>query len=121
MPTVSKEPQKINIVLYAGDGVGIKFTATDSNGAVVPLDGDVISQIRTTRSDADPLVTFAVDDSQFAQGIVVLSLTGEETASLISTPGTTFTGVWDLQYTPTGAEPITLVQGKVRCDPDVTR
>lgn len=119
-PTVSREPGRINLSLYAGDGAAIKFSLTDSNNNPFPLNGVVTSQIKAKRSDPAPLVSWTVDDSGFADGIVTLSLTGEQTEFLIS-GGKPFTGVWDAQYVADGAEPITFVHGKLRCIPDVTR
>lgn len=117
---VSQIPETMDLDLYAGDGAAIKFTVLNA-GVAFPLDGVLISQIKVTRADPEPLLTFGVDNSQLANGIVVIFLTGAQTASLISPTGRNFRGVWDLQYTATGAEPITLVQGKVKCNADVTR
>ena len=113
-------PQTLDISLYAGDGAGIRFTITDSLGAALPLTGEMKAEIRANREDVDPaLATFDVDLNDFGDGIVLISLTGEQTHSLI-TGDEIFTGVWDLEWTPTGDEPATLVQGKVECYPDVT-
>jgi hypothetical protein len=113
-------PQNLDLRLYAGDGAGIRFTITDSIGAVLPITGEMKAEIRANREDLDPaLATFDVDLSDFANGIVLISLTGEQTHALI-TGDEIFTGVWDLEWTPTSDEPATLVQGKVECYPDVT-
>lgn len=117
---IKRVPPTIDLELYAGDGVGIKFTVKDPSGNPWPLDGVLTSQVKAKRTDADPLVSWAVDISQLAEGIVTISLTGEQTASLMNGKNT-FVGVWDLQYVATGAEPQTLIQGKVTCDADVTR
>lgn len=113
-------PQTLDLRLYAGDGAGIRFTITDSLGAALPLTGEMKAEIRANREDVDPaLATFAVDSTDFATGVVLISVTGEQTHALI-TGDATFVGVWDLEWTPTGDEPATLVQGKVECFPDVT-
>lgn len=113
-------PQTLDLLLYAGDGAGIRFTITDSTGAALPLTGEMKAQIRANREDTDPaLAEFAVDTSDFATGIVLISLTGDQTHSLIS-GNEKFTGVWDLEWTSTGDEPATLIQGNVECNPDVT-
>lgn len=117
---VSRIPEEIDLELYAGDGAAIKFTV-NSAGVAFPLNGVITSQIKVARADAEPLLTWNVDDSQLANGLVVIFLTGAQTASLISATGRNFRGVWDLQYTANGAEPVTLVQGKVKCNADVTR
>lgn len=113
-------PQVIDIQLYAGDGSGMRFTLTDSTGAVLPLTGDMKAQIRAAREAVDPsLADFAIVDTNFTDGIVVIYLTGDQTHDLID-GNEKFEGVWDLEWTPTGGEPVTLVQGKVECFPDVT-
>lgn len=113
-------PQELNLILYAGDGAGIRFTITDSSEEALPLTGDMKAQIRASRESPDPpLVEFDVDSTDFADGIVLLSVTGEQTHSLID-DNNKFVGVWDLQWTPTGDQPVTLVQGNVECSPDVT-
>lgn len=113
-------PQNLDLRLYAGDGAGIRFTITDSLGVALPITGEMKAEIRANREDLDPaLATFDVDLSDFANGIVLISLTGEQTHALI-TGDEIFTGVWDLEWAPTGDEPATLVQGKVECYPDVT-
>ena len=116
---VSRVPQNVNIDLYAGDGVGIRFTVVDSNGNPYPLDGVITSQIKAKRLDIAPLESWTVDNSQLAQGIVTISLTGAQTTALLAGQKK-FKGVWDLQYVPTGGEPLTLIQGKVTVDADVT-
>lgn len=113
-------PQILDLSLYAGDGAGIRFTITDSTGAPLPLTGEMKAEIRANREADDPaLATFAIDLTDFAAGIVLISLTGDQTHALI-TGNETFVGVWDLEWTPVGDEPATLVQGKVECYPDVT-
>lgn len=113
-------PQILDLRLYAGDGAGIRFTITDSVGAALPITGQMKAQIRANREDADPaLAEFDVDLTDSATGIVLISVTGEQTHELIS-GNEKFTGVWDLQWISTNDEPATLVQGNVECFPDVT-
>jgi hypothetical protein len=52
--------------------------------------------------------------------VLVLSLTGAQTDSLLNGSGK-FSGVYDIEWTPAGAQPVTLVQGNVTCERDVTR
>lgn len=117
---ISRVPRSMDLALYAGDGVAIRFTVAYSNGDPFPLEGEATSQIKAKRADLEPLVTFAVDDSGMADGIFVISLTGEQTAELTAVKSP-FKGFWDLQVKPTGAEPLTFIQGKVTCYADVTR
>lgn len=113
-------PQTLDLSLYAGDGAGLRFTITDSTNAALPLTGEMKAHIRANREDVDPaLAEFAVDLTDFAAGVVLISLTGEQTHALIN-GDEKFTGVWDLEWTPENDEPATLVQGNVECLPDVT-
>jgi hypothetical protein len=121
--TIAFVPQTVNLTLYAGDGATVQLTVTDASGAPLPLTGAVTAQIRAARTDPDPAAAdFASDLSQGAQGIVLLTLTGADSAGLMD--GSTedaFTGVWDVEWTPQDAEPLTLLQGKVKVALDVTR
>lgn len=108
------------MLLYAGDGISVKFTVQYPDSSPFPLDGVVSSWIKSKRTDPDPpLLEWTVDDTQQPNGIVLLSLTGDQTESLVNGKGV-FAGVWDLQFLPTGAEAMTLAQGNVTCNADVT-
>lgn len=118
---VSRVPPVIDLELYAGDGVAIRFTIKNSDGTPFPLDGTITSQIRAKRTDVDATVWFDQDASQLMEGIFVLTLTGTKTQALIPTGKKSFSGVWDVQFEPWTAQPVTLIQGSVKCDLDVTR
>lgn len=119
-PKLSLIPDALDLALYAGDGVSIRLTVTDNADATLPVDGEITAQIRRTKSDVEVMAEFGADLSSGDTGIIFLSLTGEQTASLI-TDKPVFKGVWDVQWKKTDGEPTTLVQGKVECDADVTR
>lgn len=112
-------------MLYAGDGIDFRMICTDGAGAPIDMNGVVSAQVRVQRLTPDPPVTsFSVNVVDAYQGIVVLSLTGEQTNDLSndsSSKNGKFVGVWDVQWTPAGGEPRTLCQGKVECVADVTR
>lgn len=115
--TINLLPTVLNLSLYSGDGVRLRLTVKDSAAAPLPLGpGSITSQIRQTRADATPVATFDVDLTDEATGIVILSLTGEQTAALAN-----FKGVWDVQWQPAETEPRTILQGNVTCETDVTR
>jgi hypothetical protein len=117
---ITYEPQILALILYAGDGPTFKLTVTDPDGVAIPLTGTMIAQIRASREAIDPpSAEFNVDLSNSANGVVELSLTGVQTHALI-TGNETFNGVWDLEWTPSGGEPMTICQGKVECAPDVS-
>jgi hypothetical protein len=118
---VSVVPQRVDLVVYAGDGVALRLTAVNSQtGDALDLEGDIAAQVKAHRSDAEPITEFAVDTDLAAEGILDLSLTGEQTAALL-TDATRFKGSWDVQWLADGEQPRTLVQGYLTCDLDVTR
>lgn len=112
-------PQHVDLELYAGDGASLRLVVTDPSGAPIPLDGVVTAQIRVARNDAAIAASWAADLSGAADGIVLISLTGAQTAALVN--GADFDGFWDVEWDSTGQEPVTLMQGKVTCELDVTR
>lgn len=125
MPPISLLPQSLDLQLYCGDGVELRIVVTDSDGAALPLTGAIDAQIRSSRTSSEEAAVFAADLTDGDTGIVYLSLTGDQTAALHGVapqqPVERFTGVWDVQWTPAGAEPVTLVQGNVESNLDVTR
>jgi hypothetical protein len=118
-------PEVLNLFLYAGDGISFRMICTDTKNEPIDVSGDVKAQIRLEGDAPDPpLATFSVNATDAYKGIIVLSLTGEQTTALMGDPGNTiekFTGVWDVQWTPGGSEPRTLCVGSVECVTDVTR
>lgn len=117
---LSFKPQVMDLELYAGDGCGFKFTAKDSAGEALPITGSVKAQIRIEREAEDPPAgEFDIDMAEALDGIILVSITGEASHDLL-VDGEMFEGVWDLEWTAEDAEPKTLVQGDVRCLPDVT-
>jgi hypothetical protein len=120
-PTViSLTPPSVNVTLYAGDGANLRLVATDLDGEPFDLQGKVWAQIRQNRTDDDPLVDWEVEDDLAADGIIVLRLTGDDTRRLMDGKAK-FKGSWDCQWVAPQGEPITLMQGDVLCDLDVTR
>ena len=121
---IDLQPQILDLILYAGDGVSFRLICTDKAGAPVDVTGSVEAHIRLNRNkDEQPIVEFASSLVDAYQGIVVLSLTGAQTQALVdhsSASEDTFTGVWDVEWEPEGSEPRTLCQGKVECNADVT-
>lgn len=123
-------PQLLDIALYAGDGSSITFNVKQNpatpGGPLEPVDitGTVLAQIKVARADTSPVVTFAVDLSGHAAGVIILTLSGTQTRALSdhsSAVDGKFSGVWDVQWTPSGGQPRTLVQGSVECNLDVSR
>lgn len=124
MASLSLAPQELDLKrLYAGDGVALTVTTRDANNAVVNLTGTIKAQIRPLKSAPDPpALTFTVDTTNAATGILVLKLTGAQTLSLVTGLGDDgFRGFWDCQWQGAGVEPLTLLAGMVICDTDVSR
>jgi hypothetical protein len=124
---ISIQPPVLDLSLYAGDGVAFRLICKDDEEppAPIPITGTVQAQVRLDRSaEALAIVAFSSDLTDADQGIIVLSLTGEQTQTLVEDPSSKkgkFTGVWDVQWVATDSEPRTLCQGKVECMADVTR
>jgi hypothetical protein len=125
MAVINIRPQVLDLMLYAGDGIEFRLICTDSGEDPVDITGVVRAQVRLDRLNQDPpIVEFAVEMQDAYQGIIVLSLTGEQTQELVehsSGPPGQFTGVWDIEWEPANQEPRTLCQGKVECVADVSR
>lgn len=120
MVGIDVTPQVLDLTLYAGDGVAFRLSITDKEGIPVPITGSMEAEIRTRRTDPDPpKAHFTIDLTDGEDGIALLSLTGDQTQQLA--PDRQFTGVWDLQWTPSAKQPRTLCQGKVVCVNDVSR
>jgi len=125
-PVLNVQPAALDLALYAGDGINIKFIVTQGD-AETPIDitGSVRAQIRLTQLAEDPaIVDFSVIMTDAYIGIIYLVLTGTQTQDLIehdTTVDGVFNGVWDVEWDPADGEPRTLCQGKVECISDVTR
>ena len=118
---ISLIPTELDLALYAGDGVDLVVTLTNSAGEPLVVNGVVIAQIRASRADAASAAEFSTSLSDGSNGNVGLSLSGTDTASLVKADAKQFSGVWDMQWTSNGGEPVTVLQGKITCDADVTR
>lgn len=124
MAGLNVQPKILDLALYAGDGIKIRFTCKDKTGAPVDITGSVKAQIRRERTTDPPVTEFSANLVDAYQGVFVLSLTGAQTTDLLEDAGATatkFLGSWDVQWSPNGAEPYTVCQGKVECVLDVTR
>jgi hypothetical protein len=125
-PEINLVPQRMDLRLYAGDGATLVLRFVQEGQPLDMSNGELTAQIRTNRTDPEPLATWAVDASKAADGLMTLTLTGEQTSALMAAHEelqlwTGWVGVWDVQWKQTGSEPLTLFQGKCYCDSDVTR
>jgi len=119
MASLSFIPQTLDLALYAGDGAAVRIVVRSNreDQDTINVSGSHEAQIRVNRMDATAVETFNIDDSDAAEGVLILSLTGDQTATL----GDGFKGNWDMQWIAPGAQPLTLIQGKITCVLDVTR
>jgi phosphoribosylformylglycinamidine (FGAM) synthase PurS component len=114
------QPKRIDLWLYAGDGVNFKLTIRDPEGQTINLTGSTIkAQIRYKVDSVEPAAVFSVNLDEATSGIVKLSLTKTQTQELAAEKK--FVGIWDLEWTALGAEPKTICQGKAECVQDVSR
>jgi hypothetical protein len=122
MAKINLQPPALDLSLYAGDGISFRLICTNDDNQPVDVSGEVKAQIKLARGTGESsLADFATDMDSASDGIIGLSLTGDQTQELITDSSGKFTGVWDVQWTETGEEPRTLCQGKVECYADVTQ
>lgn len=117
--TVAAGAADQDLTLTQGDDFDFSFRIKDANGNYTDLTGQVPeSQIRASLTAPDVLATFTavLGDQVASPGLVVLSLTGAQTAALDTAPK-----VWDVQLTDTGGKVTTYLSGKVIVKPQVTR
>ncbi len=121
--TFDRRPTVLNILLYSGDGFSFKLECVNDDNVPIDVSGAIAAQIRADRlnPESSPLATFTASLVDAYLGIIVLSLTGVQTQALVVPGEETFNGVWDVQWTPPGAQPLTICQGTVECKADVTR
>lgn len=116
---INFSPTVLDLSLYAGDGVSFRLVVTTPTDEIVNLTGTMLAQIRDKRDSVTEKATFDIDLTDAADGVTILQLTGDQTQTLC-TAGKAYSGVWDLEWTATDEEPVTIVQGKVECAPDVS-
>lgn len=111
MPTISIQPNQLDVGLYAGDGFGMHMNfVVKETGEPWPLEGVWTAHIYY---DAGLITEFNIDSTGAAEGKLVLSLTGAQTNAVCF-------GLWDLQQRVTGSEPRTWYRGNVTTARDVT-
>jgi hypothetical protein len=121
--TLNFRPTILNLLLYAGDGINIRLMCKDTAGDPIDITGSVTAQVRVDRLHPtdQPRASFTVSLVDAYLGAVGLALTGAQTLALLENGVNKFDGVWDVQWSPAGMQPRTLVQGEVECVADVTR
>lgn len=126
MAVISFAPSIVDLKCYAGDGMTVEIQVTDEDKNPLDVEGSVVAMIREKRTDPDSVLSFRVDTSQASQGLITLSLTGDDTSSAaLYGQGrrqlNEFMGVYDVRWEPPSAEPRTLMQGAFTCTLNVSR
>lgn len=109
-------PATLDLVLYAGDGEDFQIIFKDDQNVVIDVSALVwTSQIRKTRS-SDVSSDIIINTDNADTGVIGLHISDTVTRALSER------GQWDLQCTSvTRPEPLTILQGSVKCEQDVTR
>lgn len=114
--TIDLSPAVLDLVLYAGDGADFEVDFVDEDQQ--PIDVSHLTwaaQIRKTRT-AEISHDLEIVDTNAATGVIVIHISAEVTRALPRS------NQWDLQSTAEGSdEPLTVLQGSVICNQDVTR
>lgn len=122
MPSrVNSTPAVLDIYLYAGDVGDFQINFKDVAGSSVPVnDKTWTAQIRKSRSSIE-FIDLEIDTHNSPYGSLIVKIPGEVSRTL--SEGTWGkTSQWDIQCTDSeGGNPITVLQGTVYCDMDVTK
>lgn len=110
---VDKSPAKLNYKYKRGDTVAEPITIKEGGEVADLSDRTYAAQLRKA-ADAEVFVQMTVDETDKAEGTIVLRLEHEETIELSGRY------VWDLEQTR-GNVVRTLLGGDFLFDPDVTR
>jgi hypothetical protein len=111
--TVNELPIPVNLNLYTGDDFSMMLTLTNPDNTPTDLTGaSFLAEIRQSAPSKTVAATFAVAT---AANVITLSLTNEQTQSLVGK------FVWDCQITSSTGIITTLAAGKVTFTQDVSR
>ena len=117
---VDLTPDYLDLVFYAGDIGDFQIEFKDRTGASINVSTwNWMAQIRTTR-DATPYTSLTIDTTSAATGLITVRVPATVTRT-IAQDYPKQVGVWDIQGTPSGSQPTTVLQGTIRCSMDVTR
>ena len=118
MTTIQVGPKPLDLKLYAGDGFALSFGFVEKEtGNPWPADGEWVAEVRAPSTATDPLFAFAVDLTHAIDGVVNVSVSGDQARSLLGKKN----AEWDLQQTVPGSEPRTWYRGKISATQDVTQ
>lgn len=112
MTTLDLTPAELNILFTRGAPLEGTLDFTDGTDPIDFSGSTFAAQVREYPDAPDIVaIDWDIDDSDSATGVLVISLTAEQTAAL---PPTSY---WDLQM----ADGSTLLRGVLSPEPDVTR
>lgn len=114
--TIDVSPAILDLVLYAGDGTSFQVKFIDENDVITDV-SDLVwtAQIRKTRT-TDIAADLEIDTTNASTGIIIVHIPADVTRTLAKK------SQWDLQSTSSSdSEPLTILQGTVSCNLDVTR
>jgi hypothetical protein len=119
--SVNSTPAVLDIHLYAGDVGDFQINFKDADGAAVPVNDKVwTAQIRKSRTSIE-CIDLEIDTANTPFGTITVKIPGNVSREL--SQGTWGkTNQWDIQCTnEDGSNPLTVLQGTVYCDMDVTK
>lgn len=111
-----RQQPTLDITITRSDQWSLPVVRRDAAGATIPLTGRVYTAQIRTDPDAATAVSMAISTAEAATGKIVLSLTAAQTAGLSDGSW------WDLEERlSVGADPRTILRGRVWIDKDITR
>lgn len=122
MPSrINSTPGVLDIHLYAGDVGDFKINFKDVEGVAVPVnDKTWTAQIRKSRTSID-CIDLEIDTVNTPYGSITVKIPPSVTRSLAEGAWGK-TAQWDIQCTDSaGVNTVTVLQGSVFCELDVTR
>ena len=122
MPTtIDLTPDTLDLVLYAGDGCDFQINFVDDTNTPINVSAwNWRAQIRKTRN-SNNFIPLTINTANSANGNIVVSISETITRELVSQENNTV-NQWDLESISVGSTaPVTVLQGTVYCNMDVTR
>jgi hypothetical protein len=118
---IDTRPGELDLVLYAGDVGDFRIVFKDKYGVSVPVSSyKWTSQIRKSRTSVD-YITLEVDVKDAGIGILLVKIPGSITRQM-SQSGWNKLSQWDIQATTLDdSMTVTVLQGEVSCELDVTK
>jgi hypothetical protein len=114
MPTAGRNPANLDLDIYQGDPFELRLQWEDADGDPINQTGFTFAaQVRRYESSNAIAASFDVDMTNASTGIVLLTLSAEDTAGLQAGPYR-----WDAQK---DGAPYTFLAGEVTVTAQVTR